>query len=118
MFFCLDYPVHRWLTQLPVVQRQQAFDHRHVLLADGPLGAFRRHRVSVFERRFSLFATLKGHLTKPHALKVVGHIDKETTLEAEIEFLQERMAQGGDWRAFRKEIALRALLASFAQFCS
>jgi hypothetical protein len=80
LFFCLDYPVHRCLAQLLVVQRQHAFDQGRVLLADDLLSVFRRHRQGVFERRFSVFITLKGHLTKAHALKEVGHIHRTDQL--------------------------------------
>jgi hypothetical protein len=51
--FSLHHSVHRCLTQLLVVQRQQAFDYGGVLLADHPLRAFRCHRQSVLERRLS-----------------------------------------------------------------
>ena len=34
----------------------------------------------VFKRRFSVFITLKGHLTKAHALKVVSHIHRTDQL--------------------------------------
>src|SRR5260370_42705890 len=55
---------------------KQAFDHGRVLLAEHPLGTFRCHRESVLERRFSAFVALKRYITKPHALKEVGHIHR------------------------------------------
>ena len=76
MFFGLHHSVHRHLTQLLVVQRKQAFDHGRVLLANYPLATFRCHRESVLERRFSAFVALKRYITKPHALKEVGHIHR------------------------------------------
>jgi len=46
-------------------QTIQAFDHGRVLLADYPLGTFRRDREGVFERRFSVFVTIGRHLANP-----------------------------------------------------
>jgi hypothetical protein len=40
LFFGFHHPVHRRLTQLLVVKREQAFDDGRVMLANCPLGTF------------------------------------------------------------------------------
>ncbi|HEV7821324.1 MAG TPA: hypothetical protein VGO84_09095, partial [Burkholderiales bacterium] len=59
------HSVHRRLTQLLVVERQQAFNHGRVLLVDYPLSTFRCDGKGAFERRFCVFVALKRQITNP-----------------------------------------------------
>jgi hypothetical protein len=74
--FGFRHPVPRHRTELLVMQRKQALDHGRVLLADCPLAPVRRDVEGAFERRFGALVILKRDLAIPHALKVVGHINR------------------------------------------